>query len=146
MYIITGKQAVAGKVPHIILPKQAMYNLLMASIIAVFCTACEKTDSGLYGTWELAQSNYSVTAGSDFTFSDLFGSSWKGTVMLDGTATSFSGEKSITVEVYLTLPQTERKQGEQWIVERGSHYMWFTNFRLRSSGKMYTDYLGIVNK
>lgn len=52
-------------------------------LISIILTSCEKIDSSLIGNWELAESKYVITANEDFTFFDVFGSPWQGTIKID---------------------------------------------------------------
>lgn len=45
--------------------------------------SCENTAPSLAGNWELTESKYIITAGEDFTFVDVFGAPWAGTIKID---------------------------------------------------------------
>ena len=57
----------------------------MFFLISLVFTSCEKTDSSLVGSWRLNETNYLITANQDFTFTNVFGSAWKGTIKIDNT-------------------------------------------------------------
>lgn len=44
---------------------------------------CEKTDSSLIGSWNLDETRYVIMPNRDFTFTDVSGSPWQGTVTID---------------------------------------------------------------
>lgn len=60
--------------------KKIVSLFLFASLIL---TSCEKIDSSLIGNWKLAESKYLITAAEDFTFVDVYGSSWQGIIKID---------------------------------------------------------------
>ena len=59
--------------------KKLLFLFLLVSLVL---TSCEKIDSSLIGNWELTESKYVITAGEDFTFVDVYGSSWQGTIKI----------------------------------------------------------------
>lgn len=59
--------------------------LSLILFISLFLTSCEKTDSSLIGSWRLNETNYLITANQDFTFTNVFGSPWQGTIKIDNT-------------------------------------------------------------
>ncbi|HBG80469.1 MAG TPA: hypothetical protein DDW74_07070 [Porphyromonadaceae bacterium] len=60
--------------------KKLLSLFLLISLILI---SCEKIDSSLIGSWRLNETNYLITANQDFTFTNVFGSPWKGTIKID---------------------------------------------------------------
>lgn len=66
--------------------KSKYVNLLcgIALLHLAVLTGCEKIDSSLLGSWDLDETTYEIMANQDFMFTDVFGSPWQGTVVIDG--------------------------------------------------------------
>lgn len=60
--------------------KKIVSLFLLASLIL---TSCEKTDSSFIGNWETVSYKQIITAREDFTFIDVYGSPWQGTIKID---------------------------------------------------------------
>lgn len=56
---------------------------LLIALFMILMSSCEKIDSSLIGNWGLTESKFIITANEDFTFVDVFGSSWEGIIKID---------------------------------------------------------------
>lgn len=63
--------------------KKSTGSCVISLLFIAFLSGCEKIDSSLIGSWNLNETRYVITPNRDFTFIDVFGSPWQGTVTID---------------------------------------------------------------
>lgn len=91
--------------------KSFSHKLITFLLFSFVIISCERIDSDLIGNWTLTERSYLITASQDFTFNDLFGEPWQGTILIDDEEFNTS---SFTYRFYNVWPtnQFSSRSGE----------------------------------